>query len=64
MNEVISGEVSGEVAIETEYDIVTARKAVRQAAVDFGFGTLAEHLPVREDRNRLVECATRRPGRS
>lgn len=34
MNDVIPGEV----AIESEYDIVTARKAVRQAAVDFGFG--------------------------
>jgi serine/threonine-protein kinase RsbT len=30
--------IAGEVAIDTEYDIVTARKAVRQAAVDFGFG--------------------------
>jgi serine/threonine-protein kinase RsbT len=30
--------VAGEVAIESEYDIVTARKAVRQAAVEFGFG--------------------------
>jgi serine/threonine-protein kinase RsbT len=29
---------SGEVAIESEYDIVTSRKAVRQAAVDLGFG--------------------------
>lgn len=30
--------IAGEVPIEAEYDIVTARKAVRQAAVDFGFG--------------------------
>lgn len=28
----------GQVVIESEYDIVTARKAVRQAAVDCGFG--------------------------
>lgn len=30
--------IAGTVPIEAEYDIVTARKAVRQAAVDFGFG--------------------------
>jgi serine/threonine-protein kinase RsbT len=34
----MSDVIPGEVAIESEYDIVTARKAVRQAAVDFGFG--------------------------
>lgn len=28
----------GQVVIESEYDIVTARKAVRQAAMDCGFG--------------------------
>lgn len=34
----MSAVTPGEITIETEYDIVTARKAVRQAAMECGFG--------------------------
>lgn len=34
----MTGVTPGELTIDSEYDIVTARKAVRQAAMDCGFG--------------------------